>query len=84
MESFLASKGKKAAVSDLTLSFLLLKENPKLVVLSQPCIKISLEPIVSEYICKHQVLPEAAEDGHFTFPYFKQGLSGRYALNMFM
>lgn len=42
----------------------------------------NLEPIFSELICKHWVLPEAAEAGHFTFPFSQRELSGRYRYTM--
>lgn len=37
---------------------------------------------ISELICKHRVLPEAAEAGHFTFPFSQRELSGRYRHTM--
>lgn len=37
---------------------------------------------ISELICKHRVLPEAAETGHFTFPFSRRELSGRYRHTM--
>lgn len=36
----------------------------------------------SELICKHRVLQEAAEAGHFTFPSSPRELSGRYRYTM--